>query len=413
VAFAGCADRERSNPLDPKNQSTAGKIAGFNALAGNGQVEIRWTRLTQSGVVGYRILRWLPGATPSYIGNLYDPVLAGAVDLGVVNGETYVYRLVALLASGDSAVSPADTATPGARQIVALSAGLPGTVGLTPDARDLLFAHPEREAYEDMEIDSVRGVLWLTLPGLGEVHRLTMNGSVAGPTLVVRAADVTVSNLRGIGWVADPEDSLVLAYGPELENIEPVQTIPGVGRPHVVEAGTLEPTVWIGSEGGEVYRFSSQGVFLGSWSLGAPIVAIALDEVRASAFVATRTGSGDELYRIDSSDSSLVKLRTGFVDIADLAFDPATSSLWVSDRGPRGAGIGHLSRLTETGETVASASGLEPFGITIDPRSGTCWASDLHSNRLVEIAPSGTVLRRSAPIDVPYAVRIMDPAPAP
>ena len=160
----GCAERERSNPLDPLNRDTGGMIAGFGALAGDSQVEIRWQRLPQTDVDNYRIQRWQPGAWPICRLSMV-PTNAGAVDSPLPNDETFIYRLVARFTSGDSAVSPVDTATTGIRKIAVLSAGVPGLIGLTPDARDALFTLGSSEAYEDMEVDRTRDVLWLTMPG--------------------------------------------------------------------------------------------------------------------------------------------------------------------------------------------------------------------------------------------------------
>jgi len=58
VALAGCTNRDRSNPLDPRNARTGGTIPGFNAVAGDSVVELRWPSLQQEGVTGYRVQRW-------------------------------------------------------------------------------------------------------------------------------------------------------------------------------------------------------------------------------------------------------------------------------------------------------------------------------------------------------------------
>ena len=115
VASGGCETRDRSNPLDPYNNETGGLIDGFNALAGNRQVEIRWSRVKQNGLVGYRLLRWLVGDTPAVLEDHIASNLTGTVDTAVVNEESYVYQVVAHFQSGDTLASPPDTATPGAR----------------------------------------------------------------------------------------------------------------------------------------------------------------------------------------------------------------------------------------------------------------------------------------------------------
>ncbi len=405
--LSGCAERDRSNPLDPKNQATGGLIAGFNALAGNGQVEIRWTRLTQQGVLGYQVLRARPGGASSYLPGFLGASFAGTVDSTAENDSTYVYRLVAFLSSGDSALSPPDTATPGSRRIAALSAAVPALVRLTPDARDLLFVQPASEAYEDMELDPVREVLWLTLPDAGLVLRRNFDGTTAGVTLSLPSpSDVSISSLRGVGWVAVPDLQQAQAFGPDLDNPVPLHTISSLGEARVVEVGASQPVVWIGNEDGIVRLFSADAILLGEWNVGARVVAIALDEDRARAWVVTRLLSGDELQLIDDGDSTVTLKRTGLSNVADLAFDPVTRSLWISERGPPRLGVGRLTRSSEEGLIEVSLQGIEPFGISPDPQSGSCWVSELKSNRLIEVSPGGLILRWSGRVEVPYAVRL-------
>ena len=406
--MAGCAQRDRLNPLDPKNGGTGGKIAGFAALAGNRQVEIRWTRLPQRDVASYWLLRWRPGETPQYLPEYFPNSIAGTVDSAVTNDETYNYRLVAFFLSGDSAVSQTDTATPGSRRIAVLSAGLPGLVGLTPDARDILYIQPAGEAYEDMELDRVHTLLWLTMPDAGFILRSYFDGRPAGPTIAhPHPSDVSVSDLRGVGWVAFPDDHLVRAFGPDPASVDTFRTIPSVGEAHVVEVGTLDNAVWIGNEVGTVRRFTPDRVLLNDWSLGAPVIAIALDEAAERAWTAVRTSSGDDLYVLDARDSTATKAAGRWSGIADLAVDAATRSLWVSERGTPRAANGRLTRLSASGATLAILGGIEPFGIMADPVTGNCWASELSTSRVVEVSPAGLILRGSAPIDVPYAVRLI------
>jgi DNA-binding beta-propeller fold protein YncE len=401
----GCSERERSNPLDPKNSATGGKITGFMALAGNRQVEIRWTRLPQADVAVYLLQRWRDGEAPQYIGDAYGKTIAGVVDSAVVNDETYHYRLVAFFTSGDSAVSPEDVATPGTRKIAVLSAGVPALVGLTPDARKVLFIQPVSEAYEDMELDRVHTVLWLTAPDAGFIVRSYFDGRLAGPTIAhPHPSDVSVSNNRGIGWVAFPDQHVVRAY--DLASVDTFTTISS-GEARVVEAGTNDPTVWIGNDSGFVRRFTTGRVLRNEWTLGSPVVAIALDEVVEQAWVAVRTATGDELYILNGRDSTATKVGTRWSGIADLAFDATTGSLWVSERGVPRAGNGRLTRLSRTGAVLASLGSIEPFGIMVDPVTGNLWASEVSTDRIIEVSPDGAILRGSAGINVPYAVRVV------
>jgi len=407
AAWSGCTTRDRLNPLDPANRETGGGLPGFAAIAGNGVVSFQWTRLTQPGVAAYAIHRWRPGEAPAPLeGAVYGSAASSGADFDVVNDSTYVYRLVARFAYGDSALSPPDTASPGPLYLAVLSAGAPGVFVLSPDARTIVAAIPATNAYEDAEIDRDRGVLWLSDPASGAVVRRGLYGGVAGVTLAIPGVtDISVSNLRGIGWIASPDLMQVLAYGPALDDPTPRLAVNGAGRARVVEAGTMDPTVWIGSDEGLVFRVQpSDGSPLEFWNLDAPVRAIALDETARAAWVVTLRGSVNDLYYLVPGDTTRTLVRAGLDNVADVEVEGVTRTLWISERGRPRFGAGRISRLAVDGTVEAAVGGLEPYGISVDPGSDRIWVSDLASNRVLLLDREGVVRRRSPPIEVPYGL---------
>jgi hypothetical protein len=412
IFLGGCTTRERSNPLDPRNEHTQGSLAGFNAIAADRIVELRWPPLNVLGVRGYRVQRWIPGGVPRDLGSAdYNPNAIAAEDSSVTNDSTYVYRLIAHLETGDSVVSAPDSATPGPRQIYALAAGAPSFLRLSPDARDVLYERIATESYIDMELDRKSGLIWLPAEGAGTLIRREPDGATVGAEIDVGApGDVSVSSNRDIGWVVSLTGGNVVSYGPDLNNPAPQRSINDVTDPRIVEAGTNDPTVWIGNQEGDVFRYRAQDLVLTHiWSLGAnPIRAIALDEAMGSAWVATRAPIGS-LYYLNPTDSSATLIRSSVLNAADLAVDPQSGDLWMSERGAANLGAGRLSLITRGGVTLASITGLEPYGIDIDPATGSCWVADLRSNRILEVSRSGAVLRSSPLLQTPYAVRVTIP----
>jgi streptogramin lyase len=409
VLLGGCTTRERTNPLDPRNTVTQGSLVGFNAIAADSVVELRWPPLRVQGVLGYRVQRWRPGGVPQSLGAFdYSASATAAEDPEVRNDSTYVYRLVAHLDTGDSVLSAPDTVTPGTRRIFALAAGTPSFLRLTPDARDVLYELQTKESYVDMELERSTGVLWFAAETSGQVVRRTPDGAITGAVIETGApGDLSVSSNRGLGWVVSITSGSVTSYGPNVDDASPHSIIGDVPDPRIVEAGTIDPSVWVGDEGGEVYRFQAQDLARTNvWSLGAgPIRAIALDEARGGAWVATRAPAGT-LYHLDPTDSSATVVRFPLLNAADLAVDPATGDLWIAERGPANMGAGRLSLITRAGVTLATVGSIEPYGIDVDPVDGSCWVSDLHSNRILDISRSGTILRASPPLAAPYAVRV-------
>lgn len=412
ASLVGCTTRDRNNPLDPKNRETRGLLTGFNALAGDRVVELRWVRLSNEGVIGYRIQRWRPGGTPDALpGADFAEYVAAAEDPTAQNESTYVYRLIARLASGDSAFSVPDTATPGTRRIAAIVADLPGLIGLTADARDVLYEFPDQAAYEDLELDEQRGWFWLSLYDNGTVVRRRFSGANVGVEVSVTGpADLTTTPQRGTGWVAIPSQARVVPIGPDTNLTVPGAPIVGLGTPRVVEGAKQSATLWIGSDQGFVYRYGiSLDAVTQTWDLGHRIGAIALDEAADAAWVSTRDGDLSDLYYIVFGPDPPVRVRQGLLNVTDLASDAGTRSVWVAERGTPLTGHGRLSRIALTGGTDFSLTGMEPYGLGIDAATGSCWVTDIASDRLLEVAPSGTIVRRSPRLGVPYGVRVYRP----
>jgi hypothetical protein len=412
ICLGGCTTRDRSNPLDPRNEQTQGALVGFNAIAADHIVELRWPVLTVRGVSGYRVQRWIPGGQPQGLGTAdYNPDAIAAEDSSVANDSTYVYRLIAHLENGDSVVSAPDSATPGRRKIYVLAAGTPSFLRLSPDARDVLYERVASESYVDMELDRKDGLLWLAAEDAGRVIRRTPDGATVGAEIDVGApGDLSVSSNRGLGWVVSLTSGSVISYGPNVDDPAPQRSINDVPDPRIVEAGTNDPTVWIGNEEGQVYRYRAQDLVLThTWSLdGNPIRAIALDEATGGAWVATRAATGS-LYYLDPADSSATRIRSSVLNAADLAVDSASGDLWMSERGVPDLGAGRLSLITRAGVTLATVTGIEPYGIDIDPVTGSCWVADLRAHRVLEISRTGATLRSSPLLETPYAVRVTVP----
>lgn len=416
LLLPGCTTRDRSNPLDPRNSHTGGTIPGFNALAGDSVVELRWVPLAQSGVRGYRIQRWKPGESPQLLGAVdYAPYVVVTEDHTVSNDSTYVYRLIAHFDTGDSAVSPPDSATPGARRIVALGADVITLAGFTPDLRDFLYTREGGDPFDDMDLDRRSETLWVLAEEVtgAVLRRFALNGVPLDEGILLSpSTDISVGGTRGIAWVALPNEGAVAGFAGGPSGPVEVNRIQVPGSPQVVRAGTLDASVWVGTQEGRVFRADpnapSDRTIVGEWDFGAPIGPIAMDETEHAAWVMVR---GDQefhdLYRIAVADSTARLVRSGLDNVVDLETDARTGDLWVSERGVPHAGTGAVLRLTRAGSEELKLASLEPYGLEVDLNDGTCWLTELRSNRILRVAPNGALLQVSRTLSIPFAVKVL------
>jgi hypothetical protein len=409
-ALGGCSLRERSNPLDPENnRGTHGTLGGFNALAGDNVVLLRWIQVEQAGIESYRIDRWIPGEAPQPLpGGTFASHVASAEDLTARNESTYVYRVVARFVSGDTLASPPDTATPGTRRIMVLVASLPGVAGISPDARDVLYADLASEPYDELDLDSTRGIFWLSQHDRGLISSRrfeTLTGGIEYP--VFHPTDIAVTTLRPIVWAAQPELSRVLRFLPNDSTGTP---IPGLGPARVVEANSANATIWIGSDDGRLFHASAATLdTLQSWQFSGRVGAIAVDEASDEAWVAVRAADLFDLYLVTAGNPDPVLVRPGLLNVSDIEVEAVSRTAWVSERGAPLAGSGRLTRFGRDGAPIAVVSGIEPYALAVEPGSRDVWVTDIRSDRLIEVSSTGAILRRSPSLGVPYGVRVYRP----
>lgn len=409
LAGGGCSLRDRSNPLDPENQSTHGLLGGFNAVAGDNVVLLRWTPVSQAGIVNYRIDRWLPGATPAPLpGAVYPPYAVSAEDLSARNDTTYLYRVIARFASGDSIASPPDTVTPGTRRIMVLVGDLPGVAGLAPDARDVVYADGASEPYDEIDLDSTRGVFWLSQYERGLIASRRFESLSGGVEFeAYHPTDIAITTQRAIVWAAQPELSRVTRL---LASDTTGSAVFGVGPARVVESNSANATLWIGADDGGLYHASAATLdTLQSWRFPQRIGPIAVDEVSDEAWVAVRADDLFDLYLVTAGNPQPKLLRTGLLNVTDIEVEAATRTAWVSERGAPMAGNGRLARIARDGTVLATLVGIEPYALAIEPGSREVWVTDIRADRLIEVSAAGAILRRSPPLGVPYGVRVYRP----
>jgi len=96
-----CTDRERSNPLDPKNPETKGRVSGVRVYSQERRVTIRWDRLNMDGVQAIQIYR-KAGMDSAFarVGTASSSYFY--IDSTVTYGFNYEYYVTALVAGYES-----------------------------------------------------------------------------------------------------------------------------------------------------------------------------------------------------------------------------------------------------------------------------------------------------------------------
>jgi DNA-binding beta-propeller fold protein YncE len=407
TAALACSNRERTNPLDPKNPDTDGIPWELAATAGDQAVDIGWQTLDFTDLAGFRLARALGAGPESTLVEL-PPSHTAYRDSGLANGIDYHYRLVPLL--GDGRSLPADgplTATPGPQVAWAVDLGRDEVVRLAPDGRGVAdrvrgFLGPTAvavasatgrvwiaetfrrrvvaldrsgeevlvvEGFESPEAISVAPDgqrLWVADEAAGVVSLLSGTGLELGRAKEFGApADVAVNASDGSAWVADSDRGELSRLD---DSLRVVVRVVGLGEPLGLAAVPADTSCWVSVfDRDEVLHIARDGRLLARIAPVPRPIGLALDKATGDLWVGSFTAGTVERYReLAGGKVERIAIAAGFRGPIALASDPIDGGVWVADQVADA-----VVKLDAAGEERGRTSGYgRPFDVDVDPEGG-------------------------------------------
>jgi DNA-binding beta-propeller fold protein YncE len=340
LSLAGCSNRERSNPLDPRNRATSGSPTGFTAVALSGQVLLSWNASPGPSMQVFRRAEGEADFVP--VSTVLPPRNTLFTDSNAPNDVTYQYRLHFII--DGIIVGPPATAEATPSRVVAwvVDAGRGSLIRLSADGREVASEEPGFGDPVHLAVDRARDLVWIADGDAGRVviyvASLGIRVSVPGfrdPSVIA------VDPGNGSAWISDFTDNVVRhvlsSGGPGTP-----ASLTGLDGPLGVDVDAQSRVLWVCERrGSRVRRYSPDGLLLGTVSLGAPS-RVATDSANAEAWI------------------------TSF----------ETGTLW------------HLSASLDTLHTIRSLQG--PVGVAADPRRGRIWVADPVASQVIAFRRDGT-----------------------
>jgi DNA-binding beta-propeller fold protein YncE len=385
--LAGCSDRSRLNPLDPKNPNTQGRPTGLNVISMRDTVMLRWDRLEVRDLSGFQIYRQLQGQTSFSPIAQTLPGIFSYRDLPATFDTTRSYRISALAPNFESPLSDEVKITPGPTVSWVADGRNGDLIKLTHDGmheilRSGAFFNPFR-----LQIDTQRGYVWILEDFRGsELGRLDMNGrnarrfeNIDGP------ADLAVDKSDGSVWVAD-----TLTNGLMKFNSDGTRTLKNEAYKKIAALAVHPQTrdVWaLSRDSLRVFIFSQSGVLRhrANVSLQRPRD-IDIDGRTGKVWIA----DGTRVIRLDAAGNSEVLSSPAFRFVYRLSADEVTGGCWLIDYSAA-IGDSRVVKLTPDGALSFSAiTGFDiPESLAANPHDGSCLVADFGNNRLVRVSAGG------------------------
>ncbi|MDZ7372933.1 MAG: hypothetical protein ONB23_03090 [candidate division KSB1 bacterium] len=156
-----CAEREFSNPLDPRNPQTRGRPQGLRCYSLEDTVFLFWDRLDLIGLRGCRVWRADEGAGFRVVAVL-PPECCSFVDVGLTSGRRYHYFVTIVGEDFESPPSDTATITPGPTTGLVADPYAGSVVRLSYDLQHVIWESSWSAYPYDMVVDRRRGKVWVT-----------------------------------------------------------------------------------------------------------------------------------------------------------------------------------------------------------------------------------------------------------
>lgn len=391
----GCSSRERANPLDPANPNTAGRPAGFAAIALSGQVLLTWD---PTGALSTQIFRRAEGEADF---TALSPTLAPAqtlfTDTHAPDDVTYHYRLYFVTSRGLSGLPASADATPSRVIAWTADANRGSLIRLSADGREIAGEQPAFGQPAHLAVDRDRDLVWVTDFDGGRVvvYNPSFGSRVAVPGFVSPNV-VAIDPADGSGWITDYDNDVARHVLPSGSPGTP-SSIGGLDHPLGIDVDPRSHEVWVCERGANrVRRFRSDGVENGSVSVTSPS-RVAVDSANGGAWITSF--EGHQLVHVDAAMIVRHTLTT-FRGPVGVAVDPRAGRIWVAD--PVAAQVAEFDR---NGNELVRVSGLtDARDLTVERASGEAWVA--MRGTVARISPGGAVLTTTRGLSAPVAVAL-------
>lgn len=284
ILFIGCAERERTNPFDPQNPETEGKVTGFSITSNRDTVRMSWYQMEINDLIAYLVHRKSKNGT-------FDPVFIASgvqtyIDTTVQYDTTYSYAIQAVTEYSEGEVTDFESIIPGPYNIFV----------------------SDRSGY----------ALWrMSYDGIHTLNQITMSSP--------RSVAYDLENEQV--WVADYWDQKLMVLTPDLTHQFNIEV---EGYPVSVAVDTIQNLKYVLLRGvNELRAYDLESSTYTKVEIPGSISwngEIAIDEIGASVWVSA-DGQGT-LYHI--MEMAIIDSLTGLNNPGRVEADPVLGGCWVA-----------------------------------------------------------------------------------
>ncbi|MBN1782349.1 hypothetical protein JW948_14540 [bacterium] len=385
LSGTGCANRDRSNPIDPLNPDTGGKPQNLRVTSENDEVFLTWSRLPGGMVDHYSVYR-SSGNMPSPV-KIGDTASGMYTDSGVPLGQKWTYRITAVTNSEyESVPSDSVSITPGPHSYWVTDYYGETVYRLTYDAMHMLDDIYDFYLPVAVASDTANALAW-TLDWRDGILM-----KIAGGRIVKRVPGLRQPRLVEL----DRRNQVLWVVHDSLRTVALVDTA-GAQTGELTGFGRIVDICWAGGDRGfwivdadsqTVSRYGPAGNRLNRIACNAPAAVTASD-----AFDWIWAADSRGLLRISTEGALLSVIGSGYGAGFNLSMNGETGGCWAVMAGEDG--ITTVVHMDRDGRILAAQSGFgTALHLLCNPFDAGCIIADFYRGQVIRLAATGEELSR-------------------
>ena len=386
--FLFCADRNRTNPLDPKNPETDGKINGLSINSQERTVRLFWDRFGLAKVDSILIYRQKSDGVFENVASVGNDVFSFN-DKNVQYGNIYRYYVTAMTGSYETPPSAQVEVKPGPTYLWVGDVNDGMFTRLSHDLSAVIFR------FGSLRFPSLIAVLpkersaWCYTLFSDIIYKLNGEGEVE---VVLRdfgrITDMAADTSNGDLWISETSFGRIYRVDRYGEIRALVETLPS---PERLVVDSKRHVAWIIDDSSKsVFRMTKSG-FINAKNqeeLQNP-QDIALDGSLDNIWIA----DDKRVLGMDFSGSGTGVYATGFNNAYLIDIDNMRNHIWVMDRGSSGNNS-TLFKLSTNGEVFFQlAEFSSPTSIDVNEFDGSCIVSDPGNRAIYKVSEDGAEIQ--------------------
>jgi len=396
-----CIDRDRLNPIDPRNPITAGRLQQLNVYSEQDRVVLQWRRLSLNNIRGYRIYRKIASDSTFQPISLASPDSSQYIDYPVIYNNKYDY-FVSIL-GGDFETPGSDTVSiiPGPTSIWATDVYNRRLLKISHDGTHEIRQIPVDGYPWALAYDSENNIIWYTDVFLNRVYQIkSPMDEIVLDLAYGDPIDLVMDKKNNRIWIADQNQGRIFVFNRQGEKIGEIGDFK---KPASIDCVANDGSCWIAdSKAGTITKISTNLNQVAQISHLINPTSISANQQSGDCWVA----DSSRVLKFDLKGRLRLSLEPPGNFLRYLAIDSELGHCWVLDFNF----FAYQSRLlcfNNDGDQLLDLGGLSwPENLKVNPYDHSCIVADAGAGRILKVLLDGTIIGEVTGYDYPRGLFI-------